>query len=70
MDETKRSRCCSLRSAWTKKISDIKLSDNGNCAACLVLICYGLFSKFLLICKFIFICCYLVIVQSLLIGEC
>ena len=35
MDETKRSRCCSLRSAWTKKTSDIRLSDNGNCPACL-----------------------------------
>ena len=30
----------------------------------------GLFPKFLLICKFIFICCYLIVVQSLLIGEC
>ena len=38
MDETKRSRCCSLRSACTRKISDIKLSDNGNCCACLVLL--------------------------------
>ena len=44
MEETKRSRCCSFRSDWTKKISDIKLSHSGNACWCCA-IRYRLFPK-------------------------